>query len=563
LKILDIAVFYQEFRMTQTILSDRNRWLLITAILATGLISLVQSGCGNGSSGTVVPSSAILSVYPVENTDTALVSTQVIVNFRNEMLSSTINENTFSVSSGGVPVDGIVVTLGVTTTTSAVFIPDADLVSGTDYKATISSDVVDSAGNHPLSGDYVWGFTVSGTISLVSKDMNDVAGNNSSAISDIDGSGQFIVFESTATNLVTSVTTGGINHIYRKDTLTGEVLLVSSDDSGLVAANAASSSPRISADGRYVVFESKATNLVPVASGGISQIYLKDLADGSVDMISRTSTLAAGNGYSYNPDISFDGRYIVFDSNATNLGGTGFRHVYLVDTADPDTVELISVNSDEVQGNNNSTDPSVSDDGQRVAFVSTATNLDTNTNTLSDIFLRERDSNGTTVLISMNLTSTGSANAPSSNPEISGDGQSIVFESAATDIDGGIVGITDIFLSDTVNPATRITVTAGGVVDADNNSANPTISFAGRYIAFESKATNLDTGYYNQSNIFVSDVTTPYVFKRLSLGSDLNSNNGRISPDGRYVSFESPYKFGIDDTNGIGDIYRAHNRFLQ
>jgi Tol biopolymer transport system component len=205
----------------------------------------------------------------------------------------------------------------------------------------------------------------------------------------------------------------------------------------------------------------------------------------------------------------------------------------------------------------------VSDDGQRVAFVSTATNLDTNTNTLSDIFLRERDSNGTTVLISMNLTSTGSANAPSSNPEISGDGQSIVFESAATDIDGGIVGITDIFLSDTVNPATRITVTAGGVVDADNNSANPTISFAGRYIAFESKATNLDTGYYNQSNIFVSDVTTPYVFKRLSLGSDLNSNNGRISPDGRYVSFESPYKFGIDDTNGIGDIYRAHNRFLQ
>ena len=550
-------MLFQEFRMAQTNLSDRNRWLLIAAVLTVGLISFVQSGCGDGSSGTVASSSAILSVYPVENTDTALVSTQIIVNFRNEMLSSTINENTFTVSSSGVPVDGIVVAPGITTTTSAVFIPYSDLVSGTDYKATISSDVVDIDGNHPLSRDYVWSFTVSGTMALVSRDVNGVVGNNTSGISDIDGNGEYFVFESKATNLVTNVTTGGINHIYRKNTLTGEVLLVSSDDSGLVAANAASSSPRISADGRYVVFESKATNLVPIASSGISQIYLKDLADGSVDMISRNSTLTAGNGNSFNPDISSNGRYIVFDSNATNLGGAGYRHVYLVDTADPDTVELISVNSAEFQGNNNSTDPSVSDDGQRIAFVSTATNLDTNTNTLSDIFLRERTPVGTTVLISMNSTSTGSANAPSSNPEISGDGQSIVFESPATDIDGGITGRVDIFLSDTVNPATRITV------NADNNSANPSISFDGRYIAFESEATNLDTGYFNQTNIFVSDVTTPLVFKRLSLASDVNSNNARISIDGRYVSFESPYGFTLDDTNTIGDVYRAHNRFIQ
>ncbi len=549
--------------MTQTNLSERNRWLLIIAVLAIGLISLVQSGCGNGSSDTVASTSAILSVYPVENTDTALVSTQIIVNFRNEMLSSTINESTFTLSSGGVPVDGIVVVPGISTTRSAVFIPDADLISGTGYRATIRSDVVDSNGDHPLTNDYVWSFSVSEAMALVSKDRFEVAGNNSSAISDIDGSGQFIVFESTATNLVTNVTTGGINHIYRKDTLTGEVMLVSSDESGLVAANAASFTPRISTNGRYVTFESKATNLVPIASGGISQIYLKDLADGSIDMISRTATLNAGNGNSLNPDISSDGRYIVFDSTATNLGGTGFRHVYLVDTADLDTVELVSVNSAEIPGNGNSSDPSVSDDGQRIAFVSTATNLDNiDNNGLGDIFLRNRDSGGSTVLISTNLASSNGANASSSNPEISGDGQSIVFESPATDIDGGIFGRVDIFLSDTVNPATRVTVKTGGV-DADNNSANPSISFAGRYIAFESKATNLDTGNFNQSNIFVSDVTTPGIFKRLSLGSDLNSNNARISPDGRYVSFESPYKFGIDDTNGIGDIYRAHNRFIQ
>jgi Tol biopolymer transport system component len=497
-------------------------------------------------------------VYPVENTDTALVSTQITVNFRSEMLGSTINENTFTVSSDGAPVDGVVVVPGITTTTSAVFIPDSDLVSGMVYEATISSDVVDSAGNHPLSRDYVWSFTVSGTISLVSRDMDDVVGNNTSDTSDIDGDGQYIVFESTATNLVTDVTTGGINQIYRKNTLTGEVLLVSSDASGLVAANNASSSPRISDDGRYVVFESTATNLAAIASGGFSQIYLKDLADGSVDMISRNSTLTAGAGNSFNPDISSDGRYIVFDSDATNLGGTGYRHVYLVDTDDPDTIELISVDSSEVPGNGPSSNPSISDDGQRIAFASTATNLDTDNNIFSDIFLRERDPNGTTVLISMNSTSSGSANAASSNPEISGDGQSIVFESPATDIDGGIPGRIDIFLSDTVNPATRITVKNG--VGADDDSANPSISFDGRYIAFESEATNLDTGTFNKSNIFVSDITTPDDIKRLSLISDVNSNNARISSDGRYVSFDSPYSFTLDDTNnGLVDIYRAYN----
>ncbi len=541
--------------MAQINSSGRNCWLLIAALITLGLTGLIQA-CGSSSS--LPPPSAVLSVYPVENTVTALVSTEITVNFRNEMLSSTINENTFTVSSGGVPVDGSVIVTGITTTTSAIFIPDSDLISGTDYKATISSDVVDSAGNHPLSQDYVWGFTVSQTMALVSRDINSVAGNNKSDKSDIDGNGHYIVFESTATNLVTNVTTGGINHIYRKDNLTGEVLLVSSDDSGLVAANNASSSPRISDDGRFVVFESTATNLVTIASGGFSQIYLKDLADGSVDIISRNSTPTAGNGNSFNPDISSDGKYIVFDSNATNLGGTGFRHVYLVDVADLDTIELISVNSSEVPGDGNSSDPSVSNDGQRIAFVSTATNLDTDNNNFSDIFLRERDSNGTTVLISKNSTSSGSANAYSSNPEISGDGQSIVFESPATDIDGGIVGRVDIFLSDTVNPATRITVTTSG--GADDDSANPSISFDGRYIAFESEATNLDTGTFNKSNIFVSDVTTPDDIKRLSLISDVNSNNAKISSDGRYVSFDSPYSFTLDDTNnGLVDTYRSYN----
>ena len=545
--------------MTQANSSNRNRWLLIATVITVGLTSILQA-CGD-SSTSLPPPSAVLSVYPVENTDTALVSTQISVDFRNEMLSNTINENTFTVSSGGVPVDGTVVVPGITTTTSAVFIPDSDLVSGAVYKATISSDIVDSDGNHPLSRDYEWGFTVSQTIALVSRDVNDVAGNNKSDSSDIDGSGQYIVFESTATNLVTDVTTGGINHIYRKDTLSGDVLLVSSDDSDLVAANTASSSPRISDGGRFVVFESKATNLSTIASGGFSQIYLKDLADGSVDMISRNSSLTAGNGNSFNPDISADGKYIVFDSSATNLGGTGFRHVYLVDTADLDTIELISVDSSGVPGNGNSSDPSVSDDGMRVAFVSDAKNLDADNNTFIDVFLRDRNSNGTTSLVSENISATGGGDRDSTTADISGDGNYVVFESNATNLVTDQSTFVDIYIRDIESSSTSlVNFLASGPVYADDNSHNPSINSDGSFVTFESEATNLDTGTFNKSNIFVSDVTTPDDIKRLSLISDVNSNNARISSDGRYVSFDSPYSFTLDDTNnGLVDTYRSYN----
>lgn len=541
--------------MAQVKSSERSRWSLIASVLMIGFISLVQPGCNCGSSsGTAVPA-PVASVFPTDNSTTALVDTNVIAFFGIDMNGPSVESSFTLTESGGT--DQPAAVIYDATTQSAILDPITDLKSGTEYRATISSTVQDAAGNTPLTSDFVWSFSVSLATELVSKDSNSVVGNNRSDTSDIDGTGRYVVFESSATNLVTNFVTNGINHIYRKDMITGEILLVSSDNNGLEADDS-SSSPRVSDDGQFVVFESTAGNLDTIASGGFSQIYIKDMTDATVVMISRNSTHTAGSGNSNNPDISSDGKYIVFDSNATNLGGSGFRHVYLVDTANTNIIELISVNSSEVQGNGDSSDPSVSDDGQRIAFVSNASNLDTDTNILSDIFLRNRDSNGTTLLISVNSFSSDSANAASSNPEISGDGQHVVFESPATDIDGGIVGRSNIFLSDTVNPATRITVTANG--DANNDSANASISSDGRYIAFESKATNIDGGSINKFNIFVSDESTVDDIKRVSLSSDDDSNNARISSNGRYISFDSPFGFTLDDTNnGLVDTYRALN----
>ncbi len=542
--------------MSQVKSSDRNRWSLIAFVLMIGFISLVQPGCNCGSSsGTAVPA-PVASVFPTQGSDNALTGTIVAAYFGIDMNENSIDDSSFTLTEVGGAQQAATVSYDPLSRT-AILDPVTDLVSGTEYRATVSSTVEDAAGNMPLASDYVWSFTVSQATELVSKDINGVVGNDISAKSAIDGTGRYVVFESEATNLVTVATTFNRNHIYRKDTLTGEVLLASSDTAGLEANNN-SSSPRVSDDGRYVVFESTSTNLDIIASGGFSQIYIKDMTDGSIVMISRNSTQTAGNGNSNNPDISADGKFVVFDSNATNLGGSGFRHVYLVDTSDPDTVELISVNSSEVSGNGNSSDPSVSDDGQRITFVSSANNLDTDSNNLNDVFLRDRNSSGTTVLISMNSTSTNSANDSSNNPDISGDGQYVVFESPATDIDGGVAGRIDIFLSDTVNPATRVTVTTGG--NANDDSENPSISYDGRYIAFESQATNLDGGVVNKFNIFVSDESAIDDIRRVSLTSDDNSNNARISPDGRYVSFDSPYGFTLDDTNnGLVDTYRVIN----
>ena len=247
--------------MAESESSDRGRWSFIATVLMIGLISLVQPGCDCGSSGTFTPAT-IASVSPVQNSDTALVSTNVIAFFGIDMDGTTIDDTTFTLTEVGGVDQAATVTYD-TTTRSATLDPVADLVSGTQYTATISATVTDVNGNTPLSNDFAWSFTVSQVTELVSSDVNGVAGNTGSEISDIDATGQYVVFESFATNLVSNFVTNGRRHIYRKDTITGEVLLISSDSVGLEANNS-SFTPRISNDGRFVVFTSNALSLIHI-----------------------------------------------------------------------------------------------------------------------------------------------------------------------------------------------------------------------------------------------------------------------------------------------------------
>jgi len=558
--------------MTDAGTLDRKQWLLGFSMLLVGLLGLSLTGC-DSSSSSVPPPFAITSVYPPENSDGALVTSQVVVTFREDMNAATIDDSSFTLRLGGtaIAVSSVVYDPALKT---ATLTPAADLVIETEYTATVKATVENSSGTTPLVSDYSWKFTVCPEMCLVSENERGSVGNNHSSISDIDRSGRYIVFESKATNLTGTAITNLRNHIYRKDTVTGGIQLVSSTTNGIEADNH-STSPGISANGCLVVFESTARNLDTTAGNniGFPQIYLKDMCSDpqTVSMISRSSTTASNNSGSRNPDISSNGRFIVFESNANNLvpvSNIPKNHIYLVDL-DSGATELISVDP---AGNEtttgNSANPAVNDDGRFIAFDSYAFDLvAVDNNGTADVFVRDRgDPIGTdaqTILVSVNTSGNDSANAPSQHPDISGDGNLVVFESFAYNLTTGYSPYKDIYLRDlTLETTSLVNVIETTLTNiyADNESSNASISSDGRFIVFESKSTNLDGGSFGKANIFIRDMQISDAITRISLNSDVDSNNPVISSNGRYLSFDSTYSFTADDTNNyLNDVFRAYN----
>lgn len=548
---------------------DRNRWPLIIAVVTLGLISLVQPGCDCSSTDGSFAPAMVASVFPEQNSATALVSTNVVVVFGIDMNGNSVESSISLNESGGADVPAAVIYDA--TTQSATLDPIADLKSGTEYMATISSSVQDAAGNTPLTSDYVWSFTVSRIAELVSSDENGVAGNNDSELSAIDGSGQYVVFESTATDLVPAFVTNGRNHIYRKDTSTGEVLLVSSNANGLEADNN-SASARISDDGRYVVFESNATNLdTTLNSAGIAQIYRKDLEDGSIDLVSRSVTLEPDNSFNgaRNADISNDGRYIVFQSSDNDLSAIssgGSVQIYFKDM-DDESVDMISRTNLDVAGNGDSTNPYMSPDGRFIVFESSAINL-TGSNSFQHIYLV--DTTATTHSVEQISVDTNGvqATANCNNPSASDDGSIVVFDTVAVLSGSDDNGTTDVYYRDRVTPLTGLVSANPNTQNSGNGaSANAHISANGNFVAFESIASDLVTeAVFNIRDIFVRDLSqNPTItINKVNLSqiggeATINSNNPAISADGRYVSFDSAYNYDITDTNTINDVYRSHN----
>ena len=345
-----------------------------------------------------------------------------------------------------------------------------------------------------------------------------------------------------------------------------EIERVSVDSSGN-QGNGASSHPSISADGRYVAFESNATNLVPGDTNEVCDIFVHDRKTGKTTRVSIDSSGEQGNDASSRPSISADGRYVAFQSFASNLvsGDTnGYQDLFVHDRKTHQTTRA-SLNSSGNQTNYDSVSPSIGADGRCVAFQSLASNLVSgDTNSCPDIFVHDRET-GETTRVSVD-SSGNQGNRPSSYRGISADGRYIAFQSYSTNlVPGDTNRCDDVFVHDRqTHQTTRVSV------DSSKNQGNsashpPFISADGRHVTFPSHATNLvprDTNL--RSDIFVHDRET-HQTTRVSLDSSGNQTNAGssmpcISADGRFVAFGSfATNLVFGDTNKSKDIF-VHDR---
>ena len=265
-------------------------------------------------------------------------------------------------------------------------------------------------------------------------------------------------------------------------------------------ADGPSEDPAISADGTIIAFESEATNLVDGDTNGRLDVFVHDLTTGETRRVSVSSRGAQGNGPSRDPDISADGRWVVFDSNAGNLlarDKNGVRDVFIHDL-DTGSTKLVSMNRAGQPGTASSSNATVNSNGRYVAFSSKARNLVKNKTTKgTDVFLRDMVK-GTMWRISVS-NNEKQGNGWSGDPVISNTGRYIAFESKAPNLVAKDTNNKwDVFVRDRIKKTTKIvSLTTTGARAKRGDSDDPAISGDGRFIAFESTAKNM---FKNDSN---------------------------------------------------------------
>ena len=389
------------------------------------------------------------------------------------------------------------------------------------------------------------------------------SGNGYSDNPSTSSDGRYTVFASDASNLV-SGDTNGTRDIFLFDNQTNTTRRLNLSRQG-EQTNGPSNRPVISADGRYVAFESTATNLILGDTNGFSDIFVVDVITGAIDMLSLDASGTRANNSNFRPSISSTGRYVSFESSATNLvsSGTsvGVSHIYVrdrdvsgsgtFDTTGNISTVLVSQSSGGTAANGNSLQSVLSADGRYIAFASDATNLvSSDTNALRDIFLRDR-TGGTTTRVSVATGGTQATGGDSRTPSLSSDGRYIAFASSATNLASGDTnGVSDIFVHDRTTTTTqRISVSTSGTEAVDPSatgfklgSINPSISSTGRYVAFASLANNLTAGDSagQKQNLDANDALDVFVRDRDVSASGTYDTSGNVA-----TTMVSVNKFGL------------------
>ncbi len=407
-----------------------------------------------------------------------------------------------------------------------------------------------------------WGRAVAATTTeRISVSSAGVEGNRASWGTSISADGRFVAFESWARTLV-GTDTNGTDDVFVRDRRNGTTERVSVSSAG-VESNDRSSEPSISANGRFVAFSSSGSNLVENDNNRVPDIFVRDRRDGTTTRISVSSASVEANLHSYGPSISANGRFVAFYSYASNLVRNDHNRAADVFVRDlrNGTTTRISVSSAGIKGNSASYDPAISANGRFVAFWSVASNLvENDTNGTDDVFVHDRR-NGTTERVSVSSAGV-EGNDRSSDPSISASGRLVAFSSYSKNlVENDTDHASDIFVHDRkTRTTTRVSASYTGL-ECNGGSYGPSISADGRSVAFWSSASNLVRNDTNIANdVFVRDRTdgTTTLISATSAGSGGNASSydGSISADGRFVTFWS-YASNLveNDTNGRPDDF--------
>jgi len=391
---------------------------------------------------------------------------------------------------------------------------------------------------------------MSGTITLASTGPNG-QGNSSPNGFSLSADGTKVAFESLASDLVEGDTNGN-SDVFVKDLATGSLVLASAGPNG--QGNSGSSNPSLSADGTKIAFISFASNLVAGDTNGQSDVFVKDLVTGAVTL---ASTGTQGDPISLS--LSADGSKVAFKSIATIQSANGTTPTISVFVKDIVTTVVTGVDSVSVSPRfPTPPPPSLSADGTKIAF-GTFSSLVAGDRGGSDVYVRDLAS-GAVTLASAGLD--GQAIGVSFNSSLSADGTKVAFDNNASNVVAGDTnGSTDVFVKDLATGAVTLAST-GPDGQGNGNSFNPSLSADGTKIAFSSLASNLVAGDTNgsTSDVFVKDLVTGMI-TLASTGSNGQGNGGSSSPslsaDGTKVAFlSSASNLVADDTNGsTSDVF--------
>jgi trimeric autotransporter adhesin len=439
-----------------------------------------------------------------------------------------------------------------------------------------------------------------GVIERSSIAENLTEGDAGSEAVSINGDGRFVAFSSDASTLVPN-DTNNFTDVFLRDTCLGapsgcvpSLVRVSVATNGS-QANGFSFSPAISANGRYVAFTSDADNLVPGDTNHFPDIFVRDTCFGApVGCVASTERVSLNNDGTQillqngEPAVSADGRFVAFGSGMVDFYYGASFNIFVRDTCagaaagcTPGTT-LISALPNGGAGNIDSESPAISSDGRFVAFQSADQMTSDDTDHVGDVFLRDTcvgapaGCNPSTILISIGDDGSQSANGVSTAVTISSAGRFVTFDTFNSNGQPAAVFVRDTCVGAPVGctaSTTRVSVASNGTA-GNGDSRGGSLSDDGRFIAFESDATNLvssDTN--NATDIFVRDTClgalvscTPSTV-RLSVTLDGVQGNGSsvgpvLSGDARFVTFVSgASNLGPGDTNNTDDVFLSRTGF--